>query len=367
MATIESIHECAQNYSALLVEDDVNLRITTSGLMELLFKSVDTGKNGREGLDLFREKRHDIIITDIDMPVMNGVEMIREVIKHDPQQSIVVVSGHDEAYYLIELINMGINHFIPKPFEKETILSVLETVLRYKRLSEIERDYQRQLEHAVALKTRELNESLQTIKELSGEIVLRLTTAAEYRDTDTGAHINRMSEYVDIFARVLDLDDQYTDALKFAAPLHDIGKIGIPDNILLKPAALSEEEWTVMKKHTTIGARILDRSKFGRVNTACSVAMNHHERWDGSGYPRGLQGDAIPLEGRIISICDVYDAIRSRRPYKEPVDHEEACRRIIGGDGRTGPGHFDPRVLAAFREVSDEIERIYSRIADDLS
>jgi putative two-component system response regulator len=311
-------------------------------------------------LELFRLKRHAVVITDIDMPVMNGVEMIQEIRKLNPRQSIVVISGQQEANYLIDLINQNVHHFIPKPFEREVFFSVLEVVLRYMRMQELERNYQRQLEHAVALKTRELQDSLQVIKELSDEVVFRLSTAVEYRDNFTGTHINRMSRYAGVIASALSLDGETTEALRFSAPLHDIGKIGIPDQILLKRGALNSEEFSVMRTHTTIGASILENSRYGRIKTACTVARCHHEHYDGTGYPLGLKGEDIPLEGRIIAVCDVYDALRSSRPYKEEICHEEACLRILEGDERTLPSHFDPGVLGAFRETGGEFERIYN-------
>lgn len=366
MTAIESVKQYAERYTVLLVEDDAGFRNSTAALLAMIFGKTDIANNGREGLNRYRETKHDVVITDIDMPVMNGIEMIRGIRNISPFQPVIVISGHDEAAYLIELINHGIHHFIPKPFEMDVFLAVIEEVVRSKSLRELERDYQRQLEEAVTLKTRELSDSLRIIKELSEEIVLRLTTAAEYRDTCTGAHINRMGKYVEVLARAMELDEYFTESLKFAAPLHDIGKIGIPDQILLKPGPLTGEEWNVMRQHTVIGARILDNSKYQRVNTACSVAMNHHERWNGNGYPRGLKGDAIPLEGRVISVCDVYDALRSERPYKKPVGHGEACQRILEGDERTSPDHFDPGVLAAFRSVCGGIEEIYEQIRDVL-
>ncbi len=367
MAAIEDLKNYGDTYDVLLVEDESSLRASMVPILSMIFRTVDTAGNGKEGLMLFREKKHHFVITDIEMPVMNGVEMVKEIKKLSPDQSLIVISGHEEADYLIQIINQGVHHFIPKPFELKTLLSVLEVVLRYMKMRELERNYQRQLEEAVALKTAELRESLTIIRDLSGEIVLRLTNAAEYRDTQTGAHINRMGKYIDILARVLDLDEKYHESLSFAAPLHDIGKIGIPDNILLKPSSLNGEEWDTMKTHTLIGARILENSRYEKVNIARSVALNHHERWDGSGYPRGLKGNDIPLEGRVISICDVYDALRSERPYKSAVNHEEACRRIIEGDDRTSPCHFDPEILAAFRNVCGEIEEIYEQIRDVLT
>ena len=367
MVTIENLKHYAENYNVLFVEDDSQLRATTVPVLEMIFPDVDAAANGKEGLELYSKKKHRVVVTDIEMPVMNGVDMVKAIRKINPRQPIIVISGHEEAYYLIQLINQGIHHFLPKPFQIQKLLDILERVIRYIKLQELELDYQRQLEDEVAQRTSELNQSLTIIKELSEEIVHRLTNAAELRDTCTGAHINRMAMYVETLASALNLNKEITEGLKFAAPLHDIGKIGIPDEILLKPSELTSEEWVTMKTHTEIGAKILENSRYERVNTACSAALNHHECWDGSGYPQGLKGDAIPLEGRIIAICDVYDALRSQRPYKNAVDHEEACRRILEGDDRSHPSHFDPFILDAFREVCNDIREIYDKTENILS
>ncbi len=361
MVTIEKVKQYAEKYSVLLVEDDLQLRATTVPVLEMIFPEVDAAENGKEGLELYSKKKHRVVITDIEMPVMNGVDLVKAIRNINPRQPIIVISGHEEAYYLIQLINQGIHHFLPKPFEIQNFLNILERVLRYMKLQELELDYQRQLEDEVAQRTSELNKSLTIISELGEEMVLRLTNAVELRDTHTGAHINRMAMYVELLASVLKLNNEITEGLKFAAPLHDIGKIGIPDDILLKPSELTSEEWMIMRTHTEIGARILENSKYERVNVACSAALNHHECWNGSGYPHGLKGDDIPLEGRIIAICDVYDALRSQRPYKNAVDHEEACRRILEGDDRSLPSNFDPYILDAFKELCNDIRDIYDR------
>jgi putative two-component system response regulator len=156
----------------------------------------------------------------------------------------------------------------------------------------------------------------------------------------------------------------FVETITFASPMHDIGKIGIPDNILLKPGSLTPEEFGIMKSHTTIGEKILSRSSHPYLQMAASVALNHHERWDGTGYLRGLKGEDIPIEGRIVMICDQYDAMRGKRPYKQPLSHQEAFRIITEGDGRTLPGHFDPKVLKVFIEISPECEKIFSTYHD---
>lgn len=197
------------------------------------------------------------------------------------------------------------------------------------------------------------------------DIILRLTSASKYKDEETGEHIQRLSHYSKLMALHLGWSEADAEMLFKAAPMHDLGKIAIPDAILLKQGPLTPEEWAIMKSHPGFGASLLEGSNSPLLQMARDVAFSHHERWDGTGYPLGLKGEQIPLVGRIVMIADVYDALRSQRPYKPAFDHQKTYNIILNGDGRTKPDHFDPQVLAKFRKVHQEFALIYDRFSND--
>jgi putative two-component system response regulator len=217
----------------------------------------------------------------------------------------------------------------------------------FRKLLGIERERRRELESAY------------------GDTLLRLARAAEFRDDETAAHCDRLRHYTEALCEALAIPADEARRIAVAAPLHDLGKIGIPDAVLRKAGPLDDEEWRLMRRHPAIGASLLRGSSSELIETARLVALTHHENFDGSGYPQRLAGSAIPICGRVVKLADSYDALRSRRPYKPAFSHEATLRCILEGDGRTSPDHFDPVVLKAFRKVSDRFARIVERFGDD--
>ncbi|HBD09259.1 MAG TPA: two-component system response regulator, partial [Syntrophobacteraceae bacterium] len=202
------------------------------------------------------------------------------------------------------------------------------------------------------------------LEEAQIEILERLELAAKYRDKKTGNHLRRMREYCRIMGKAAGLSPHEVESIAAASPLHDVGKIGIPDAILLKPGMLTVDEWQVMQTHTVIGATILGESNWPLIRLGREIALSHHERWDGGGYPHGTKGDTIPLAARITNICDQYDTLRSPRAYRAARDHREAVYVITKGDQRTRPEHFDPQVLEAFEAHAEQFRELFEQYSD---
>ncbi|MBF0555279.1 MAG: response regulator [Nitrospirae bacterium] len=346
----------------LVTDDDHFVLESLSILLQENGYSVMTCSNARDALNVMGTHSDiiNVVLTDIKMPGISGVGLLDRLHRRYPDIPVILMTAFAELDVVIDAIKKGAYDFIIKPYRYEQLFYSVEKAVRYAQLLRMEKDYRRMLEDTVRQRTKQLSDALEKVTSLSNDIVNRLTVTAEYRDEDTGSHILRIGKYAEVLADELDMSEEFICSIRFASSLHDIGKIGIPDSILLKPSALTHEEFQVMKTHTSIGAKILSGSLFPKLQMAQSIAQNHHERWDGSGYPDGLRSTDIGIAARISIICDQYDALRSKRPYKPALKHDDAVKIITVGDGRTLPSHFDPHVLRTFKQIAARFDDIFN-------
>jgi len=338
----------------ILVVDDQprNIKLLEAQLVPQGYEIIKAA-SGEEALEKLDGNQIDLILLDVMMPGMDGFKVTRRIRQDHIHRllPIVLVTALWETEYRVKGIEAGCDDFISKPVDQVELLARVRSLLKVKAYNDLMTDYRKDLESEVAGRTEELKQAFERIKSASLETIYRLSMAAEYKDEDTGAHIRRMSLYSAAVARRMGLDESVVETILYAAPMHDLGKLGIPDLILMKPAKLDPAEWEIMKQHTVIGAKILKGSDAEFIRMGESIALNHHEKWDGSGYPDGLKGVEIPIASRIAAIADVFDALTSRRPYKAPFSEEKSFEIIREGRG----SHFDPDVVDAFFAIQDEI------------
>jgi putative two-component system response regulator len=333
----------------ILVVDDTpeNIEVLANVLRDNF--EVKAALNGARALKIANtQPRPDMILLDIMMPQMDGYEVC-QTLKADPATSdipIIFVTAKDDVSDEEHGFELGAVDYITKPISPSIVLARVHTQLALY-------DQSRQLARRIEERTRELHDTRL-------KIIQRLGRAAEYRDNETGYHVIRMSHYTRLIAREYGGNPSWVEMLFNAAPMHDVGKIGVPDNILLKPGKLDAEEWETMKKHTEFGAEIIGEEDSPLLRMSSMIAMTHHEKWDGSGYPKGLAGEDIPLEGRIVAIADVFDALTSERPYKKAWTVEDAVSFIEENAGK----HFDPALVAMFHKVLPEILDIKKNYVD---
>jgi putative two-component system response regulator len=393
----------------ILVVDDqpLNIELLEAYLIPQGYEIIKAA-NGEEALSKARQNPPDLIISDILMPVMDGYGLCREWKKDENLRSIPFVFY--TATYTDErdrefALGLGADRFLIKTDESEDFVRTIREVIRQikppsavpprrpvetspegeegylqqynatlirklenkmQQVEQINRELEqslaehKQTEEKLQRSLHDLDESHQETKDSYIETIYRLTVSAEFRDKETGSHVRRIGHYSRLLANELGLTPEKVEAIFHSSPMHDLGKVGITDNILQKQDNLTSDEYEIMKTHTKIGASILKGSSSEYLKVAEKIALTHHENWDGTGYPLLLKGEDIPIEGCIIKMADVYDALRSKRPYKRAFDHETACQIIIKGDQRTRPDHFAPVVLKAFLKSVRDFARIFA-------
>ena len=344
------------NSKILIVDDEQdNIMILKEILRREGFKNLDCETEPRNVLEREYVSHYDLVLLDFQMPFMDGFEVI-ELLKayNDNEASIIMLTANVEPETRHDALSRGAKDFITKPFDHKEVVCRIRNVLEARLLQKSLAEQNGRLEKSCQDRTEELIETRMHAIQCLGK-------AAEFRDNETGMHVVRMSKTSARIAKELGWDEAQCDLILHASPMHDIGKIGIPDHILLKPGELDIDEWEIMQSHTTIGGKILSVSDSDLFQSAAEIAETHHEKWDGSGYPEGLAGDEIPIMSRIVAVSDTFDALISERPYKEPWPTEEAIAYVTGNSGK----HFDPEVVEAFGNCIEDILAICESHSDN--
>jgi putative two-component system response regulator len=332
----------------LVVDDEDMVRSTIVNYLNFRGTECLEASNVSAALETFESHQDEIdaILSDLKMPGQSGLDLLSELRARGHKDiEFVIMTGYADINAAISALRNGASDFLQKPVEFDTLYSVLQQARTRHALRRSQRDFRLDLITKVKRKATEIRTLAGSVDTAYEDSVRHLAVAAEFRDSETGAHILRIGAYSEMIAGKLGWPPKAQHEISLAAPLHDIGKIGIPDKILMKEGPLTPEEFDAIKEHCMIGHKILSVSEQPVMMTAAEIALAHHERWDGTGYPAGLRGTEIPLPARIVSIGDVYDALRSPRPYKPPMGHDDVVKIILYGDDRTRPTHFDPDML----------------------
>ena len=361
--------------SVLIVDDsEMNRDLLVRRLDKMGLRITEAG-NGEEALTALDKESFDLVLLDIMMPVMDGYETLERMKqKHDLKRlPVIMITALDDVDSAVRCIDLGAVDYITKPFNPTLLQSRVSASLDRKRYSDLEEVRRQQIELNNEYLSDQVRQKIQEISRSQLAAIFAMSKLAESRDPETGEHLERMREYCKVLSEYLMhtpkynsiINTEFVESVYAASPLHDIGKVGVDDRVLLKPGKLTDEEWVQMKLHPVIGAETLrevDRQHPGNsfIRTGIEIAESHHEKWDGSGYPHGLSGEVIPLSARILALGDVYDALTSKRCYKDAFSHEKSLGIILEGNGN----HFDPDIVNAFQETESEFMRIRKEFVD---
>jgi putative two-component system response regulator len=328
----------------LIVDDDRHIRELVRRLLERAGYVCSTAESGVQAQQLLAAQPFELMVCDLQMPGESGLDVIAHVRTTYPETAAIMVTGVDDERLAEHALTLGAYGYVVKPFSSTDLAIQVLNALRRRQLEIAQRHERERLEHMVEARTGELRRAIEDLKRSEEETVRRLAAAVEARDHETAEHIERVGDYSALVAAYLALPADHCELLRRSSTLHDVGKIGVADEILLKPGPLTPEERKEMQRHAQIGHDILSGSELDLLELAATIAWTHHERVDGTGYPRGLAGSEIPLEGRIVAVVDVYDALTSDRPYRPALTHDKAIALMQEGKGT----QFDAIVLDAF-------------------
>jgi putative two-component system response regulator len=343
-----------QGERILIVEDDPRGLKLLVRLLDQACYRCSAAPDSADARRQLTEEQFDLVLADVNLPGESGLQLVKHVLAEYPHMAAVMATGMDDPTLANAAIEIGAYGYIMKPFTANQVLFGVKNALSRRKL-EIENNAQREtLEEIVRARTMALERSAKRLKLSREETVRRLSRAVEYRDEETGGHTERMSAYSAMLAGKLGVD---VESIRIASPMHDVGKVALPDHILLRPGALTPDERREMERHTLIGHQILSGSGSALLELGATIALTHHEKWDGSGYPHQLVGNAIPLDGQVAAVADVFDALTSDRPYRQAFPIEQAVEILRGERGR----HFDPRLVDLFIENVDELAELRIR------
>jgi putative two-component system response regulator len=369
LENLKELTKFSKDLKILYVEDNQEAREQTLKMLKNLFNNVVIGVDGLDGLQKFKENSSDLdlVITDINMPNMNGIEMLENIRKIDDHIPCIIISAHNETNFFLNTISLGVDGYVLKPVNLQlfinTISKVLEKVKLKKENIKFKQDLvniNTDLEAQVIARIGEIYALNQEIEDTQREVIYTLASVGESRCKETGNHVKRVALYSEILALKYGIGEKEADMIKMASPMHDIGKVGIPDSVLKKDGKHTQEEFELMKTHARLGYDMLKSSKRQILQAAAIIAHQHHEKYDGSGYPQGLKGEDIHIYGRITALADVFDALGSSRVYKKAWEDEKIFELFEEQKGK----HFDPKLVELFFENIDEFLAVRDRLQD---